>query len=417
MSFGKTVTQRRIVWPKIKIGHVAMLLVGLIASALSVAQSAALIGLQIPIFRDLGSSFYSWRADQVFLAEKLFRETNQPTSEYLISSSRRILAHSPTSARAMWLLAKGFESGGNPAGARRVMARADNLTRRDGAVQLWLGSDALRRREVAVGLDHFDKMLRTNPDAAMQMLPRMVGVIAEPEGRAALLPYVRADNAWYEGMLGAALNSQLQAADVSALLSAATVLPDSKTARSLYRNLVSKLANERSYRSLLQLWPKLPGASDRAWQTIEPRPIVESEAYPPVDWSFAAFGNRRTELRELDGGEIGLEAFASPGTTGVSATKLLRPSDGARSLEWRVIEQISNPGGSAFWQVTCINEPEEGDSVQSVNLLSEAQQRRRMRMDLPENCPFVRVDLRISGGIGREDSRLLIDGILVSSQD
>ncbi len=404
----------RLKWPKIRLSHFAVLLAGLITAVLSVAQSASLIGIPLPVFRPLGTPFYAWRADQALLSEELIREGNTPVPQQLVASGREDLEHSPTSARAMWVLAKGLEAEGDDAGARRVMTRAESLTRRDGAVQLWLGSDSLRRRDVATGLYHFDKMLRSNPEAAQLMLPRMVTIIAAPEGRVALRPYIRAENSWYEGMLAAAVQSQLPAADVAGLLSSAAAVPDSRSARALYRSLVAKLAEQRAYESLLQIWPKLPGASQEVWQSVQLRAVKEDDTYPPVDWSFPSFGDRRAELQNLGTGDFGIVAFASSGTTGVTASKLLRLSGRNPFFEWRVVEQSTNLGASAYWQATCVSDRGSGESIKSVDLLGEDQRGRRARMTLPTDCPLVRIDLYMSGGIGREGVQLTIDRLATS---
>lgn len=401
----------RVRWPRFRLSYFAVLFAGLIAAMLSVAQSAALIGLPLEVFRSLGTAFYAWRSDQALFSEELIRVTDSRAPQELIAVGRRNLEHSPSSARAMWIVAKGLEAKGDDAGARRVMSRAQSLSRRDGAVQLWLGSDALGRRDVATGLDHFDKMLRSNPEAAQQMLPRLVAIISAPGGRAALRPYVRADNSWYDGMLAAAVQSELPAADVAELLHSAAVVPDSSNARASYRYLVWKLVEQRSYQALLQLWPKLPGAHQGAWQSIKPRARADDAAYPPVDWSFSSFGDRRAGLQNFGEGEIGIEAFASSGTTGVSASKLLRLGGRNLSFEWRVLEQAANPGASAFWQVTCVSERGDGESVRSLDLMDQAQRQRRARMSLPANCHLMRVELHMSGGIGRDGAQLLIGGI------
>ncbi|KAB2853346.1 MAG: hypothetical protein F9K41_13785, partial [Sphingopyxis terrae] len=84
---------------------------------------------------------------------------NSATAQRL---GRATLTNAPLTPRALWLIGKAMEIDGDKRGARRAMLQAERISRRDSAVQLWLGADRLRSSAIAPGLRHFDLMIRSD---------------------------------------------------------------------------------------------------------------------------------------------------------------------------------------------------------------------------------------------------------------
>lgn len=389
------------------------LLFGLFLAVLAFSQAAASIGLAINGFRPLGGSFFSWRAGQTRAAVALVAKGSRVNSDVAARLGRTVLIHAPLSARSLWLVGKSMEVKGQTDQARRVMLQAERMSRRDSAVQLWLGADRLQRGDVAPGLRHFDLMIRVGGEAAEAAIPRMAMIIMAPEGRRHLAPYIRDDNPWLLPLLQTAVEKLPRAAPIAQLLiDRGKQAPDIPDIRQVYAPLMARLVDEGAYAQALRLYPLLPGAHGASLRNVSG--MVEGQlddGYPPFIWRFPEGNDQGAEFVSVDKGETGLDIFGAPGTVGIAATKLvaLRPGD---ALYWRVGDRSGNLDGSATWVATCLIGEGAKKIVKSENMLgSGVAANRPLKLALPADCDVARLDIRVAGGIGRDPASLVIAGL------
>jgi hypothetical protein len=290
------------------------------------------------------------------------------------------------------------------------MRQAEKVSRRDAAVEMWLGLDNLRNNRVPQALRNFDLMIRTNAEAAQLVTPALAKVIVSPEGRRQMAPYFRASNPWLPELMSAAANQVPRAAPLAQLLiEQKGMAPEMEGLRPIYAALLKRLLDQKAYSLAVRLYPKLPGASPASLRSLNP--TVEGkvqENYPPFVWGLGESDAQGGGLIGLPEGGVGLELFGSPGTIGVAASKLLLP-DGHTSFRWRTIERTGNSEGSANWQLTCLLGQSAGRQTLSADLFSEQLPVNRvLSLPLPANCELVRIDLRISGGVGRNPAELVV---------
>lgn len=388
---------------------IAGLSAGLILAVLAFSQAAASVGIAISTFRPLGAGFFSWSTGQTILGLRLYDKGRpMPPVATLFDAGRTGLRYDPLSSQSLWLIGKGYELNRQPQAAARVMRRAAKMTRRDAAVQMWLGDAALAKGDVAAGLYHLDMIARTTPDATGDVITRLTAIVAAPQGRRYLLPYIRDDNPWLTALMGTAVTSSPRATPLARLLierkRPAPVLPELEP---IYQELVKRLAGEGALDVARQLYPLLPGVDRRALTSFSGvnagQPMV---GYPPFIWSFPDSDAQSGDLVGLDDGSTGMELSGASGTVGYAATKMLSVKPGAR-LHWSVHQRSTNLQSEASWVATCLNGPATGAEVRSVNLLAAGvPMDKPMEMAVPQGCDLVRVDLRIAGGIGREPASI-----------
>lgn len=388
----------------------AALLSGFLLAALSFSQAAASIGVVLETFRPLGSGFFSWRSGQRNLAIRLIEAPKTTKAGELIEAGRTGLTYAPLSARSLWLVGKGLELKGRFGAANKAMIRAEQITRRDAAVQLWLADNDLRRARVASALRHYDLIIQTEPEVADEIVTRLAAIMIAPEGRKYLQPYIREDNTWLHLLFTKAVYELPRAEPVGLLL-----IERKKKAPALarlepnYVHLMNRLVAEGSEDVALDLYPLLPNANANALSGVAPmingKPVV---GYPPIIWSFADTEANRANLVALRGGDGGIELFGSPGTVGVAATKLIAVR-GSTRLQWQVHERSANLQSSASWVASCLEGRAKGASISSVNLLAETLPLgKNLTLQLPGNCDLVRLEMRINGGIGRNPASLIV---------
>lgn len=390
------------------------LFVGLLAAILAFSQAAASTGIVIDTFRPLGGGFFSWRSGQNQLTQKLYdnRGKGKLDPELLLATGRTGLGYAPLSARSLWMVGKGYEAETDLPRARQAMLRAERITRREAAVQLWLAEDSLRRERVAAGLRHYDLIIRSQPESMQEILPRLAAIMVAPDGRKYLRPYVSQNNPWFPELLSVAVDRLPQAEPVGRLLiERKAKAPDKRQLDPVYAQLVSKLVSQGADDVALQLYPLLPRGNTAVLANVSG--IVDGKAvggYPPFVWQFANESYGAT-LVSVDARGAGIEFYGASGTVGVAASKLVAPGSSTR-LRWQVRERAPNLQSSATWVATCLSGGSEGARVVSVNLLdTKIVANRDMAMSLPTGCDIVRLDMRIVGGIGTNPASLIVSDL------
>lgn len=400
--------------PKLFIGWFG----GLVLAVLAFAQAAASAGLAIDGFRPLGAGFFSWRVEQMQLSIDVFESRDRADAKRAIVVGQSTLRLAPLNPRSLWLIGIGRELKGDLPGARRAMEQAERVSRRDGAVELWLGVDNFRREAVKAGLRNFDLMLRGDRNAATTVMPRLSMIILAPEGRRHLAPYIREDNPWLLDLLQAAVSSLPRAEPLAALLiDRGKKAPDIASVRPIYATLMKRLIREREYRQALRLHPLLPGSIAESLRDIGVAGDGTSESgYPPFIWDFSDSSERGGVLVGV-GREAGLDIFGSPGTIGIAASKLVEPL-GRGAFGWRVDDRTVNFQSEAVWEATCLIGESAGTVRRSVNLLGDGVPLgRTMMMRLPEDCRLLRMEMRIAGGVGRTPATITVSSLKLSSAE
>ncbi|MDX2208944.1 MAG: hypothetical protein SFV20_01145 [Sphingopyxis sp.] len=385
------------------------LFVGMLLAVLAFSQAAASVGLTINSLRPLGGAFFSSRSNQDRLIVDLFSKAGRVSAKQLIAGGQTALPHAPLNGRSLWLVGTGMEMQGNRDGALRAMRQATKISRRDSSVQLWLGTDQLKRGRIAPALRHFDLMIRANRDASGVIIPRMAQVIAAPEGRQFLQPYLRASTPWIGDLLRSAVETLPRAAPLASLLLENNgPAPAVAGVEATYARLIERLIEEGAYRQALLVYPKLPDANPTSLRTVNG--LVDGKvdaAYPPFSWQFPAGATQGGSFIGINDA-VGLDVYADAGTVGIAATKLVVPGAHNR-LQWRVAERSANLQAEANWSATCLLGSSAGRLIRSVNLMTDnVALGRPMSLDLPANCELIRFDVRVAGGIGRVPSNLVL---------
>jgi hypothetical protein len=393
------------------------ILFGCLAAVLAFSQAAASVGLQLDMFRPLGAGFFSMRTVETNTALRVVGEGAPVDSRQSAKIGREGLVYAPLNTRALWLVGKSFEDQKQTDKARAAMLQAERATRRDPAVELWLGLDRIKRGEVALGLRNFDLLIRTNAEAAKLITPALAKVLADPQARQQLTPYFAATNPWLVNLVWASTYSVPSVKPLASLLIGRPgKAPDVAGIRPIYGDLVKKLLKEGAYDQALQLYPKLPGTDPASLRSLDPAANGKIiEGYAPFVWEFGDGDSQGGDLVRVDAKRTGLDLDGAPGTVGTAASKLVTPA-GRSVFSWQVVDRSANLQGSAQWIATCLLGPASGAKTQSVDLLDKARPiGRTMAMALPTGCDLMRIDLEISGGIGRTPANLIVADLELSA--
>lgn len=390
--------------------------IALLLAIVSFAAAASTIGIPISAFRWSAPFGYpEMKQIDKHDAAIMAKAPSIAAAKKHVETRRALLVSAPLSSGLVRSIGLGLNATGNKSAADRAMAAAGRLSRRDGLTQTWLANSALRKSEATAGLRHFDIFLRTyKPSETGVVINQLVAVLSYPEARKELVRYVEPTNPWYARFIDAAVAGSRSSAPVAELLLDAKKIPDSDFLRGHYALLFERLIREKEYTQAMRLYPRLPGAKAEVLRTVAVTPQTLSVGYNPAIWGFSNQSDQGgSPLESKNGGA--LEFYAVPDTIGVAGQKLIELPNPAmpQALYWSVTERHVNGGSSAQWKLRCLTSKPE-TTVQTVNLLS-TKTGTLMRLAVPAGCRLAMLEMYMTGGIGRDPARIVVDRLALAS--
>ncbi|MFW2850783.1 hypothetical protein ACM61V_02505 [Sphingomonas sp. TX0543] len=285
------------------------------------------------------------------LSEKLSGPEATPAERAKADQLARLaLRQDPTAVPAAATLGIDAQLRGDTAGARRIFAYAQMLSRRDLRTRLWAIEDAVGRGDVAGALRQYDITLRTSTYGSDLLFPVLSSAIADPAIRDALVGTLAAQPVWAQAFIDYA----------------ASHAPDPRSAGGLFARLrrigvpISGNASAVLLNALLSA-----GFRDEAWSyyasirpgadrrmSRDPRFVAALDTPSPLDWVPIADGGISASIQRE--GRNGIFDFSAPASVGgpvLRQMQLLPAGDyvlGGHSLN------IDPPGGSRpYWTLTC----------------------------------------------------------------
>lgn len=331
------------------------------------------------------------RADQLFFANP----QNPPREVELLA--RRALESQAINAKALRILGYVADAKGDTETAEKYVRMAAKLSRREPGAQLWLVEASARKGDVAQTLVHYDIALRTKPDTQTILFPRLITAIIDPEIRAALKPYIRADNGWAPAFLYFANANSKNLPVLVDLIIETGGLADEESAKSQELGLLGRLVAENYFADARRLYLQMPDAKPARLTSAAFDAGDRDARFGPMGWQLledpdagggftGSGGDKRTRLA----------IFANSATTRPVATKLLYLKPGKYFFSARLANLDRGDGGFLRWQMRC---PAIGGTpawtIGSINASLRAE------LMVPANCPVQFLDLIASGGKGQ----------------
>lgn len=331
------------------------------------------------------------RADQLFFANP----KNPPRKVELLA--RRALENQAINAKALRVLGYVADAKGDTEAAEKYVRMAAKLSRREPGAQLWLVEASARRGDVAQTLIHYDIALRTKPDTQTILFPRLIAAIEDPEIRAALKPYIRADNGWAPAFLYFANANSKNLAVLVDLIIETGGLIDEESAKSQELGLLGRLVAENYFADARRLYLQMPGAKPVRLTSAVFDASDRNARFGPMGWQLLEDPNAGGGFTGSgDDQQTKLAIYANSATTRPVASKLLYLKPGKYLFSARLANLDRGDGGFLRWQLRCpaINGAPAW-TIDSINASLRAE------LMVPANCPVQFLDLIASGGKGQ----------------
>lgn len=296
------------------------------------------------------------------------------------------LRRAPLAVSALSTLGMNLQLRGDTPAARRVLAYAQKLTRRDLRTQIWSIEDAVARNDIPGALNQYDITLRTIRGAPDLLFPVLTGAIVEPSIREALVRKMAVDAPWGRDFViyAAAASPDTQAVLelLNTMRHADIAVPEVASQR-LVDALLAREDVERAWRYYATIRPRAMRAASR-----DPRFTVRHAAPTVFDWRLVDDAALTVAMEPSDQG--GRFDFASaPGAGGAALRQMqaLPPGDyliqGAAS-----VEQTDAP--LPYWLLACAN----GRELGRVEMTSRAG-RFAGTVHVPQDCPVQSLTLMV----------------------
>lgn len=323
--------------------------------------------------------------------------------------SREALRQDPTTVAAAATLGIVTLSQNNPSAARRLLAYAQMLSRRDVQTQLWSIEDAVGRGDVAGALRWYDIALRTKPELSDVLYPVLAQASQDPTIRAALVHTLAGKPAWSESYIDYAAkrenNSQSTATLFVALRARGVLIPTSAQA-----SVVNTLLNTGNVEQAWRYYTAIRPGATRA-QARDSRFTALIDTPSAFDWTTLSNSSVSASIqRTRDGGTFDFSAPASIGGPVLQQVQLL--PTGTYRLSGHTTGIAQEKRALPYWMLTCHS---DGRELGRVTVTNSAQAGGNFAgaLTVPANCPVQTLTLFAQasdavGGIAGQIDRVVL---------
>lgn len=302
--------------------------------------------------------------------------------------ARLALRQDPTAVSAVATLGIDAQVRGDTAGARRILAYSERLSRRDLRTRLWAIEDAVGRGNIAEALRSYDIALRTSRVAPDLLFPVLASAIGDAEIRGALVATLAKHPVWKDQFISyAASRSPDTLASVRLLydLHRHRIDVSSAEAAELVRRLVAEGRNEDAWRYYAMVAGKVDRrmSRDPVFATAHGSPTI-------FDWQPMIDSGISASIQPGDNGNV--FDFAVPSNLGgplLRQAQLLPP--GEYIIEGRSSGIAQTPDALPYWTLTCADGRELGRVI--IPSSTQAQGRFSGRLTVPSLCPMQQLQM------------------------
>lgn len=318
--------------------------------------------------------------------------------------SRAALRLDPTAVSAAATLGVVTLAQNNTTAARRLLAYAQMLSRRNVQTQLWSIEDAVGRGDVPGALRWYDIALRTKPELSEVLYPVLAQASRDPTIRAALVRTLAGKPPWSDNYIGFAAGQkddpQSTAALFAGLRARGVAVPPAAQA-----SVVGVLLDGGNVGEAWRYYAAIhPGAART--RSRDPRFTALLETPSPFDWVPINDGNVSTSIqRTRDGGAFEFSAPASIGGAVLQQVQLLPAGTYRLSGHSDGIAQEAR--ALPYWTLTCRG---DGRELGRVGVPNSAQAGGNFAgtLTVPANCPVQMLTLiaQASDAIGGNSGQI-----------
>lgn len=316
--------------------------------------------------------------------------------------ARTALSRDPISVVALRTLALVADEEGRTPQARQLIARTQQLSRRDQPTQLWLISHYLEATEFDAAIRNFDIALRTSRRSWDRLLPLLAAATADSRILPPLGRQLDEESDWKIGLFQTLATHGPRADHVVALLQG-RLDPAEPQQRLVIERLLRRLVQEREFQLAWQLHRAVSPESWTGRDLVRNGGFEAAPRFAPFDWTMAMEADLAALPQDRPDAAPGkaLGLIAHNNRAGEAARQLLRLAPGRYRLEAEMGAVPDNPFERPVLNVTCAEVPDAAPlAMLRPEASGEAPQRVGGPIVVPAQCGWLWLSIRINGGDG-----------------
>ena len=308
----------------------------------------------------------------------------------------------PLAARSLAVLALDAEHGGHAPRARRLMAAALELSRRDSLVNGWQVVDASRAGDLDRTIAALNRAMTTNPASAAVYVPALIKALEQPASVGVMARVLARRPDWELRFWRAAIAEKRVIGNAGRL----RVLLERRDEQDaeIDRALLAALAANRQFTAAASLYRRLPGASRIEDAVVRNGAFRALPRWPVFDWDVLATGEYSGTIEPRGNGLI---ADVVPGTGGLIARQLVILPRRPLRLEARLAHRFEPESNSLWVRLEC--------AVDNSRLLEwQLDAQSFSRSFAPRGpCPYYWLDVSVRSGLAENRAPLALRRIAI----
>lgn len=275
--------------------------------------------------------------------------------------ARAALRREPVNVVASRTLGLTAALGGDQAGAGRLFAYSESLSRRDVPTQMWLIEDRVQHGDIAGALLHYDRALRVSESIRDVLLPIMVQASADPAIAAQETRLVATRPLWWPYFVDYLLSQGRSPRTMAQIISRIRLDPGTESERQRLGHALNQLVTLGAYREAYAIYRQALGGRVEGG-FVRNGDFEAGGGLGTFDWTFVDEPDLAAvrEFRDGASGSFALSLVSSSGRGGEVARQLVLLPPGTYLLAAKagaVPEDVSN---RPMVSLLCAGQPPHG---------------------------------------------------------
>jgi tetratricopeptide (TPR) repeat protein len=357
-------------------------------------------------------------ADPAMTLKYLGRVSQQPTfkaTDSTLRSAQQGLAALPLAFEPFFVAARAAEQRGDLRRAIALMEEARHRRPSHPAVRMQLMIYYTKAQRFREALAEVDVILRRNDELRPVLLPELVKLIADPQGRDALATILATEPSWREHFFLVAGTRKVDPADARALYERVRALKPRGDVRLERQFILQAQASSGDYAGARQtLLAGLPAGERAANRFLFDGAFRGVSAPKPFGWKFADVDVGRAEPAK-NGGRTYLDIAYFGGRAETLAEQMLALRPGRYTLRALARSDNGVSSGTLAWNVSCLPSGSPVIGVLDLSRVGSADRRFAAAVTVPATgCPSQSLRLRAEPGEVAASVNLEVSGLEIA---
>lgn len=310
-------------------------------------------------------------------------------------------ALSPVAARSLALIATQDQNGLER--AQRLMRYSEALSRHDLQTQLWLIETSVNQGRVDQALVHYDRALRTSPNARGLLLPVLVAAVSDPVIARSLTRFLVRKPSWRYAFADRLVAAGTNPETIAILLPAIGLSGGGDIELRLIENGLNRMVELGDARGAHAVYRRMGGRVPVTANQVNNGTFANDPGLRPFDWWMASDNGLVASREANEKRGYRMRASIAAGASGTLARQLVLVKPGTYTLRARIAGE-ADENSKLTLKLSCVGGPVLFDRPRDANGTIAA------TIAVPAGCDAAWLSFEASGALdGPPDDYLIQD--------